>query len=313
MNKKLLLFVCFLMAINFLQAQTVEEMTADKEAKEKELAILEAQQKEVTGKVDGLKGEIAALTEKITPYPRWEKGAFGTLGFSLAAFNDWLSKDAPSTSAATIGVTFNAFANMQQKKYFWRNSANINLGWIKFDNKDIDTDDPDYQVSADAFNFTSLLGFKLSEKFAISSMIEYRTAMLDGRFNDPGYLDLGAGITWTPAKDLVVVVHPLNYNFVFSDQEFNYESSLGAKVLVDYTKQVTKGISWKSNLSAFVSYQDSSNLSNWTWVNGFSTAYKGIGIGLEVGLRNNKQESKALELTDNPLQTYYVIGLSYKI
>jgi hypothetical protein len=34
--------------------------------------------------------------------------------------------------------------------------------------------------------------------------------------NDPGYLDLGAGVTWTPIKDLIVVIHPLNYHFIFS-------------------------------------------------------------------------------------------------
>jgi hypothetical protein len=82
--------------------------------------------------------------------------------------------------------------------------------------------------------------------------------------------------------------------------------------VADYTKTIVQGLNWKSNLSAFLSYENQ-DFSNYTWVNTFSTAYKGIGIGLDVGLRNNKQEALAAGLNDNPLQTYWVLGLSYAI
>ena len=119
-------FLILLLSIAYLTgAQTVEELQAQKAAKEAELAPLKAQLDELTGKVGGLEGEIAALADQLTPYPRWDVGAFGTIGFNFANFNDWLSKDAPSTSAATIGFTLNGFANMDQKKYFWRNSAGL--------------------------------------------------------------------------------------------------------------------------------------------------------------------------------------------
>jgi len=113
------------------------------------------------------------------------------------------------------------------------------------------------------------------------------------------------------------VIHPLNYNFVFSDGAYDFKSSLGAKIVADYTAEIIPGLAWKSNLSAFVSYEDPNELSNWTWVNGLSTAVNGVGIGVEIGLRNNKQEARALDLSDsngafvNPLQTYWVVGLSY--
>ncbi len=47
---------------------------------------------------------------------------------------------------------------------------------------------------------------------------------------------LGVGATWTPIKDLFVVIHPLNYNFVFSSGDAIFESSLGAKIVADYSK-----------------------------------------------------------------------------
>ena len=228
MNKKFtllslaLLFFCFA-----LQAQTVEEMQAQKAQKVQELSTLEPQLKELGGKVDALKAEIDGLTDKLTPYPRWDVGVLGNIGFNIANFNNWFSKSTPNTSAITIGLTANPYANLQQKKYFWRNGANLTLGWQKFNDKDVSDDNSDFQVAADAFNITSLFGYKLSEKIAISTLGEYRTSVLEGKFNNPGYLDLGAGATWTPITDLVVVIHPLNYNFVFSDSGFDYESSLG--------------------------------------------------------------------------------------
>ena len=312
MNKLITSFVILLFTVVQLHAQTQEELLAQKAAKEAELANLQPQANALNARVETLKAELAVLTEQTTPYPRWDVGALGNAGFNFASFSDWLSKSSPNTTAFSIAATTNAFANLQQRKYFWRNNANLTLGWLKFNDRDDPTGSKDFKVAADAFNASSLLGYKLSEKWAISAMGEYRTAVLDDRLNDPGYLDVGAGLTWTPIVDLVVVMHPLNYNFIFSSGDFDYQSSLGAKLVADYKKEITKGIAWKSNLSAFLSY-DGADLSNWTWVNGFSTARKGIGLGIDVGLRGNKQEALAAGKTDNPVQSYWIVGLSFAL
>ncbi len=312
MKKQILFALATLLFGVNSQAQTVEEMTAQKAAKEAQLAPLQAQLAELTGKVDALKGEVADLTEKITPYPRWDVGSLGNIGLNFSTFDNWFSKTTPNTQAVNIGFSMNGFANLQQQKYFWRNSSNLTLGWLKFDDKDNPDDSDEFQVSADAFNVVSLFGWKLTEKWAISTLGEYRTSILDGKFNNPGYFDIGAGATWTPAKDFVVVFHPLNYNFIFADDDAAYTSSLGCKIVADYTRQLTKGIAWKSNLSAFASYQGK-ELSNVTWVNGFSTAVRGIGIGLDLGFRKNQQEALAAGNAGNPLQIYYLLGLSYAI
>ncbi len=307
-----ILIACSFFLYNGLHAQTTAELEAEKAAKSATLDSLKKEFKALEKQVNKLQSDVASLTDQLTPYPRWKKGLLGNVGLNIANFDSWLPKDQPSTSAINIGVTSTAFINGDWENAFWRNSANLTLGWLKFDNKDNPDDIDEFQVSADALNVVSLYGYKLSPKFAISTLGEYRTSVLDGKFNNPGYLDLGVGATWTPVTDLVVVVHPLNYNFVFADEEFNFESSLGAKVVADYTKTIVQGLNWKSNLSAFLSYENP-DFSNYTWVNTFSTAYKGIGIGLDVGLRNNKQEALAAGLNDNPLQTYWVLGLSYAI
>lgn len=327
MTKKFLLSALSMVAVCFaMHAQTVEEMTATKAAKEKELAALEAQLADLAGKVGAIKGEVAGLADKLTPYPRWDVGALGSAGLNFSGFDSWYSKDKPNTKAVNIGLVVNGFANLQQKKYFWRNGANLTLAWLKFDDVDNKEDNDGFQVAADAFNVTSLFGYKVSEKFAISTLGEYRTSMLDGKFNNPGYLDIGAGATWTPITDLVVVFHPLNYNFIFSDGEgFDYQPSLGCKIVADYKRQLLKNLSWKTNLSAFLSYKGS-ELHNWTWINGLATAVKGVGISFDFGLRGNKQEGYAnylkgnptnpidiADFDDNKLQTYYLLGFSYAL
>jgi len=329
MTKKLLLSALAILAIAFFaQAQSTEELAATKAAKEKELGALEAQLADLTGKVGTLKGEVEDLTDKLTPYPRWDVGALGSAGLNFSGFNNWFSKGTPNTKAVNIGLVTNAFANLQQKKYFWRNGANLTLAWLKFDNVDNETDNSDFQTAADAFNVSSLFGYKLTEKWAISTLGEYRTSVLDGKFNNPGYFDIGAGATWTPITDLVVVFHPLNYNFVFSnDDKVTYKSSLGCKVVADYKHQLTKGIAWKTNFSGFLSYKGT-DFSNWTWINGLTTAVRGVGISLDFGLRGNKQEGFAnyvsglpagtdpgtlANFDNNKIQTYYLLGFSYAL
>ena len=307
--KNLLVVFVMIFALSSVYAQTEEELKTEQKAKKDSIAALQ-------GKVDAIQAKIDAL-------PGWKKGAFGTIGGTLAGFDNWFSKGIPNSSTGNIGFTVNAYANLQQEKFFWRNSTNINLSWVKFDDKDISSDDNSFQEATDVFSITSLYGRKLNDKWAVSTLGEYRTTILSN-FNDPGYLDLGVGFTWTPVTDLVVVIHPLNYNFVFSKGNSVFDSSLGAKIVADYTKKIG-AVNFKTNLSAFQSYE-SSDFSNWTWINSFGyTLWKKIGVGFDFGLRQNKQEALNYELTrpinplpgatfdsvDNKLQSYWLFGLNY--
>ena len=312
MNRKLLLSAFLMLAISFGFSQTKEELQAQKAEKQAE--------------ANKFQSEANALQAQIDALPGWRVGAFGTIGGSLSNFNNWYAQGAPNNSSGNIGFTFNAFANKIEDKYFWRNALTTNLAWVKLDNKDIDTDSDDFEPTTDVFNLSSLYGRKLSEKWAVSGLMEYRTTLLNN-FNDPGYLDVGVGATWTPLDNLIVVIHPLNYNFVFADNDAIFDSSMGAKIVADYTRQIG-AIAFKSNFSTFQSYK-SGDLSNWTWTNSFSyTLWKMIGVGFDFGLRSNKQEALNYALgqfdpmgtadeptfdnVDNDLQTYYTIGLSYK-
>jgi len=308
MKRKILLSLLLLFTISIGFSQTKEELEAEKSAKQDSI-------KAIQSRLKGIQAQLDAL-------PGWRVGAFGTIGGSFSNFNNWYAQGNPNNSSGSIGITFNGYANLIEEKFFWRNALTTNLNWVKLDNKDDPNDDDSFSPTTDVFNLTSLYGWNLTKKLAVSALMEYRTTLLNN-FNDPGYLDLGVGFTWTPVTDLIVVIHPLDYNFVFSSEDTIFESSLGAKIVADYTRQIG-AISFKSNLSMFQSYE-SSDLSNLTWTNSFGyTLWKMIGVGFDFGLRSNKQEAlnyavntlgdtmATFDNIDNDLQTYWTLGLSYK-
>lgn len=305
--KKLILlmtFACFSMSY----AQTLDELKALHQEKKDSVAAIQT-------RVDAIQAQIDAM-------PGWRIGAFGTIGGSISEFSNWYAQGTPNNASGNIGFTFNAYANLIEDKFFWRNAMTTNLNWVKLDDKDNPNDSGSFEPTTDVFNITSLYGRNITSKIAASALMEYRTTILNN-FNDPGYLDLGVGFTWTPIDNLIVVVHPLNYNFVFSNSGDIFESSLGAKIMADYTRSIG-AVNFKTNLSMFQSYK-SADLSNLTWTNSFSyTLWKNFGVGFDFGLRDSKQEALNYEINvlenanatfdniDNDLQTFWTLGLSYK-
>ena len=304
--KKILITLIFLTGLSSF-AQSLEELKEAKKQKEDSVSAIQ-------GRIDDLQG-------KIDEFPGWKFGAFGTIGGSISEFNNWYAQQFPNNSAGRIGVTLNPYAKLDREKFFWYNNAQLNIGWVKFDDEDDPDDQDGWSQSNDVFNLSSLFGYNLTSKLAASFLMEYRSTILSS-FNDPGYLDLGVGITWKPISGLVVVAHPVNYNFVFSSDDTIFVSSFGGKLLATYDKSLGN-FNWKSVFSAFLSYEDS-NLSNWTWTNNFSyKVWKGIGLGFEFGLRDNRQEAlnyavntlgdteATFDTIDNELQSYWLFGLTY--
>lgn len=284
----------FLVILSFsLSAQepTIEEYKALKKEQEAAFKVI--------------KDSIAVLKTKIESFPGWKFGTFGTMGFNLSSFNNWQKGANPDAVSSAIRTTVNAFANYDKQKFFWRTSGSANLGWQKLDTDRHDGETGEFEQVADVLRISSLFGYTFWDHLAMSTLLEYNTSVLSN-FNNPGILDLGVGATWKPMKNLIVVMHPINYHWVFGDDP-QFNDALGAKIAVDYTRKVFSGISWKTNLTTFISYKSNDpSLSEWTWANTLSfNIWKGLGVGFEFGLRK-------AEVEDAELQNFWVLGLSYK-
>ena len=346
MRKISLLFSLLMILSVGIQAQSMEELKTMKSEKEAAIAALQAE-------VDGLQGQI-------DKYPGWKIGGVGVVGFSLLGNNNWFALSNPNSSNNSLGIAFSAFANNDQEKFFWRNLLNINVNRsAAFTDK---SNDLTRTVAlTNGLDLSSLFGYKLSPKWALSvegkwlsSIIEFdpgenRLSPLDDKFNlsfnAPGQVTLSAGVTWLPIDNLVVIIHPLAYQLNIPG---DLVSSPGAKIGATYAATIIKGISWSSNLSAFIPYStedemtehfnvadeligtalydETGDLVTWDWLNSFSfSVWKGVSVAASLGLRGNRQVAdlgrfQAIDLgvpatdfdfEDNPVQAYYTIGLGY--
>ncbi len=303
MNQSFYIVTLLAFSASMAFTQTREDFRSMKEQKAAEIAALQAS---IAPSVEALQAEIDGIQVKIDSFPNWQTGMFGTLGYNLSSFNNWVKGANPNALSSSIRTTFNVFANYNEPKFFWRNSGGLNLGWLKLDVDQEVGPKAKFEQVADILRLTSLFGYKLTDKIALSALADYNSSILSN-FNNPGIFDLGVGATWTPIPDMVVVVHPINMHAVFGDNP-NFGSGLGTKLVVDYTRKLMPGVTWKTNLGAFMAYQSTDpTLSEWTWINSIAfTAWKGIGVGFEFGLRKAEVESPQG-------QNFWVIGLSYSL
>lgn len=343
MKNLLLSTLCgvFCLVANFSQAQSLDE--------------LKSMQAEKSAAVAALQAEVDALDAQIFAYPGWKVGGVGVTGFNLLANNNWFALANPNSQNQGLSIGLGAYANLDVEKYFWRNLLDVNIARsANFIDK---ADDLTKSIAlTNGLNLSSLFGYKLSEKIAISAEARWTSTILtlDAgdvniisddvyglEFNAPGQLTASAGITWLPINALTVIIHPLGYQ---KNWPGTFTSSAGAKIGATYAAEIVKNISWTSNLSAFIPYggagdatliednaastvnYSTGDLVNWEWINGFSTSiWKGLGVAFNLGLKGNKQQADLGRLTiadaggdissantsDNPLQSYYTLGLSY--
>jgi len=323
MIKKLTLLLLVCLTVNFLQAQTLEELKAKKSEIEAAAAAKQAEIDAFQGEIDKIKGEIEVLSG-------WQTGLSGLVGLNFGNSSNWASNANTNSSSSNLNLGVNAFANNIKEKTFWRNSLVANVAWQGLDN---DTEDDAQGTdflgdrNTDVLVGTSLWGYRLNQDIAISAMGDFNSSVFN--FLNPGSLDVGVGVTWTPHQvpNLVVVIHPLTYHIGWSAGDSKQSLGLaGAKVKATYTHEFPGGIVWSSNLGAFFPYSDKKLMLDqelgpggeiivpareagafeYTWINSLAIAdvWKGVGVGITYGMRKS-------DIEFDGLQNYSAVGLTY--
>lgn len=300
----ILFFGLFVLTIS-ANAQTLEEL----KAKKAELATQAAAKQ---AEADALNGEIGALNKEIDILSGWMTGFSGNVGFDFNKSNNWNVSPNPNSSSTTLALSLATFANRITEKHIFRNKGLLNMAWqdVNLDESAgvEDTTSLFDGGTLDNLNLSSLYGYRIHSKFAISALGALNTSVQE--FANPGAFDFGLGGTWTPNNNLVVVVHPINYHAAFTRKE-GVESmgGLGLKLRADYTNQYTiagKTFNLSSTLTGFLPYTDEM-IQEYTWINSISfDLWRGIGVGLGFGFRDAEFESP-------DTQSYYNFGLSYNL
>jgi len=306
MKKLYILFIGLMVFAVNTNAQSLEELKAKK-------ADLAAQASAKQAEVNALNGEIGSLNSEISILSGWATGFSGNIGFDFNKSKNWVASPNADASSSSLGISLAAFANKMTEKIMWRNKGLVTKAW-----QDVDVDEAGDGESlfdlgtVDILNLSSLYGYRIHPKIAISALAELNTSIEN--FVDPGAFDFGVGGTWTPSNNLVVVFHPLNYHAGLSRTEgIESAGALGLKLRADYTKTYNiagKNMNLSSTITGFIPYstpEGENGLMEYTWVNSLSfELWKGIGVGIGAGLRKADFES-------SDTQSYYSLGLSYNL
>lgn len=312
MRKFYSLIVLLVMAMS-VNAQSLQDLKDQK-------AAIDSQIKEKTGMIDELKGEADKLQAEIEKLSGWMTGISGNVGFNFSNAKNWVQNPNPTAKASGLQLGLKGYANNIKEKTLWRNSFLVSEEWLDVDLSDEENDGLLDNGTIDILNAASLYGYRIHPKLAITALGELNTSV--GNFFKPGTIDLGAGITWTPNNNLVVILHPLNYHWAFSGFDgVSTTAALGAKLRAEYNNKFNiagRTIGFSSILTSFLPYNDKktvvgtapntweAGLFEYTWMNSATfILWNGIGVNAGLGFRNAGFESE-------DLQTIYNIGLGYK-
>ena len=295
------LFGLFLLFPFCLQAQ------ADPNPQEK-VDQLEQEIQRRTVVLDSLKESLVKMRDEMRTLPYWTMAMGGIFGMDVNRFSNWAGRgEYFNSSSASISTTLDAKAHLVGENFFWRNNGRVTLSWNKLEVKGEETNG--WHKTADVINVNTHLGNKLNEDIAVSMLSEWKSNLLSQSLS-PSYLDWSIGVTWTPLKEIFAVMHPVNYELVLSERD-RFESSLGAKMVVEYDHQLNKNLEVRSHLAGFMSYENVDELTNYTWTNRLNIkVLDSVGFGIEYAVRVSPQETAALP-TEEDVQSYVIMGVSY--
>ena len=312
--KKIQLLFLLVFVASIMSAQTIDELKAMKATKAAEAAAFQAQ-------ADAVNGEIAGINAQITELTGWTTGLNGTVGFDFSNSDKWQANPNPSAQSSSLGLGITAYANKDQAKYFWNNKGVFQKAWQDVDiavNGVEEDDDLFDQGTVDIINVSSLAGYTLTPKFALSGLGELNTSL--GSFLKPGTADLGIGATWLPIKGMTVVIHPLNYHMAWNTNgDLQSDGALGAKIRADYGRDLLvmgKKIAWSTTFTTYQPYSNpegKTSLREYTWLNTLAfEVWRGIGVGVNFGFRQADFETVTEGVGEKDvLQKFYQIGLNY--
>ncbi|HDR68523.1 MAG TPA: DUF3078 domain-containing protein [Bacteroidaceae bacterium] len=212
----------------------------------------------------------------------WKLNGTFSLNFSQLALSNW----AAGGENSIVGNGLAKFsANYDNKrKLNWDNSLKLGYGMIA------QGDDP-VRKSDDILDFSSKVGYKMSDKWLYSNMINFLTQFSAGydrpgdadrkkisNLMSPGYLIISTGFDWKPRENFSLMLSPLTGKFTFVfDEDLNQfgafgveagkslRSEMGGLVKTTFEKELVKNVRMTTGLLLFSNYlKDPQNIDiNW--------------------------------------------------
>ena len=213
----------------------------------------------------------------------WKLGGnFGVM-FNQVAQTNW---SAGGENQVGLNLQLDYTANYLKDRQLWDNRLELEYGFNK-------TKSDGSKKTADNIYLSSIYGYEIAKNLYFSGTFIFNTQFANGynynasgdadnvfisTFMAPGYLNIGAGITWTPKTWFKATINPVAYRGIFvlneelSDQgQFGvdpgdrYRTEFGANIILELNKNLTSNINLYSRLNLYSNYlEDAQNVDiNW--------------------------------------------------
>ena len=201
----------------------------------------------------------------------WTLNGVTSLNLSQISLSNWA---AGGENSVGFEAAFAYSADYKQAKHLWQNRLELGFGLNN-------TKSSGTRKTNDKIYLASNYGYELVKNLYLSALMNFNTQFANGydysadprvfisRFMAPGYLLVGAGLTWTPKKYFTAVLTPLSWRGTFvtsrvlSDEgAFGVTpgdrllSEMGANLKLTVEYEFLKNMTIYSRLNLFSDYLD---------------------------------------------------------
>ena len=203
----------------------------------------------------------------------WLISGFGSLTANQAAFSNWA---AGGTNSLGVSSMLNLRIRYAKNKHAWSNIIDLGYGFQYLG----PIEHAKYNKTDDKIEYTTAYSFQLhpNKKWYFTVLANFRSQFSPGynypndsvpisAFMAPGYLVVGPGITYRPAKFFTLYVSPASgrFTFVMNDtlskqgafgveKGKNIRAELGPFVRAELNKDLAKNINIDTYLELFTDY-----------------------------------------------------------
>ncbi len=223
-----------------------------------------------------LQTESGAIVAKIpaadTSKKAWKKGGLYRLNLGQGSLSNWSAGG--DAFSININTTLNLYATYKKNNFNWDNSLDLVLGFLK-------TTSLGSRKNDDRIDLVSKQNYSINKKITVGTLFNFRTQFFNGYsysaktakvyasgFLSPGYVLTSFGFDYKPKKELSLFFSPITSRWVIVkndslankgsygvDSGKNIINQLGAFATINYQKEITKNLSYKSRLDLFSNYK----------------------------------------------------------
>ena len=239
-----------------------------------------------------------------------------------------------------MNLLLNYSANYKKERHIWNNRAEFEYGFTV-------TDADGTRKSSDKIYLSTTYGYKIKKNLYISGLLFFNTQFADGYdYGDedeedefistlmaPGYLTIGAGLTWTPKPWFKGTFNPAAYRgiFVLNDElsdagEFgvdpgdHYRTEFGANLHMEFNRDIMENVNLYSRASLFTNYLEKPENVDVSWevkvnmnINKWLSASLSTSLIYDDDIKISDDDDDTKEGARLQFQEILGIGLQFKI